>query len=154
MTWLSALFGGGDREPDTVTAPAVVPFHVRAAQAADNLAAASRKFGRDISPAAYSNLRRIPDLIRPAIADAAEHPLLAEREYSIESLLTDLVPTTLTTFLRIPAGDRADGSDADKALTRQLDSLAVSAQDITALTKRDAVAALEANAMFLDAKLR
>jgi hypothetical protein len=150
MSWLGNLFAGaGDTPAPAAARPA---FPERAAAAADALAAAARPLGRDLSPAAYSTLQRIPDLIRPIIVDAAEHPLLAEREFAVESLLTDLVPATLTAFLRIPPAERADGSDADAALVDQLETLALAAVDTVAAVRRDAVAAFEANQLFLDAK--
>lgn len=151
MSWLGALFtGAGDDSPAPV--PARPDFPERAAAAAARLADRSRPLGRDLSPAAYSTLRRIPDLIRPVIDDAAEHSLLPEREFAVESLLTDLVPSTLAAFMRIPPADRPDGSDADRAITRQLETLAVAAADIRTAVHRDAAAAFEANQLFLDAK--
>lgn len=153
MSWFGALFAGAGEDSSTpAPAPARAEFPERAQAASDALAAASRRLGSDLSPAAYSTLRRIPDLIHPVIVDAVEHPLMAEREFAVESLLGDLVPATLAAYLRIPAADRADGSAADESLVGQLETLAVAAIEIVALVKRDAVAAFEANQLFLDAK--
>lgn len=153
MSWLGALFGGtGEPDPVPESAPSAAGFPARARAAADALAAETRRLGRDLSPAAASTLRRIPDILAPVIADAADHSLLPEREYAVESLLTDLVPTTITTYLRIPAAERRDGSAPDIALIGQLETLALSAIDIVDHVRRDAHAAFEANQIFLDGK--
>lgn len=148
------LFDRGDRTPVTpVTAPAV-SFGERAHHQLVALSVITRQAGRDLDADAYSLLRHVEDLLRPTIADAAEHPILPEREHAIETMLTDLIPNTIAAFLRIPAPNRRPGSEAATSLRAQLTMLGESAAEIDALIKHDAVSALQANAFLLESRLR
>ena len=154
---MSRLFGRGGR--DTPPAPAAAapvvaePFGARALRQLEALSVTSRRAGRDLEPAAYSYLRHIEDILRPAIEDAVQHPILPEREFAIETMLTDLIPNTLAAFQRISDEDRLPGSAAASSLATQLQMLGESAREIAALIKQDAVSALQANAFLLQSRL-
>lgn len=156
MSFLGGLFDRGGRTPaPVVPAPATVgPFAVRAEKQLRALSVLARQAGRELNAEAYSRLRRIEDVLRPAIADAADHPILPEREFAIEAMLTDLVPNTLAAYRRVAAADRAPGSVAEQSLTTQLGMLGESAAEIGALIKQDAVSALQTNAFLLESRLR
>lgn len=157
---LFGLFDRGGRRtapvPTAPTAPALAPaeFSARAEQQLARLADFSRAAGRDLDGQAYSLLRRIEDILRPAIADAAAHPILPEREHAIETMLTDLIPETIGAYRRIPREDRARGSASASSLTRQLGMLLDSAASIRDLIQQDAHSALAANALLLESRLR
>lgn len=154
---ISRLFGRGGRETSAAlaaAAPVVAePFYARAFRQLDELSVTSRRAGRDLEPATYSYLRHIEDILRPAIADAVEHPILPEREHAIETMLTDLAPNTIAAFLRISDEDRTPGSAAAESLASQLRMLTESAADIASLIKQDAVNGLQANAFLLQSRL-
>jgi hypothetical protein len=157
-----SLFGlfdrGGRRTAPVPTTPpaaadtAPADFGARAQGQLARLADFSRAAGHDLDGEAYSRLRRIEDVLRPAIADAIQHPILPEREHAIEAMLTDLIPETLNAYRRIPREDR--GSGAATSLTRQLGMLLDSAASIRELIQQDAHSALAANALLLEARLR
>lgn len=155
MSFFEGLFGR--RTQESAAPSSHTPPHEAWAEKADNLlsdlAAFSRQAGRDVEPATYSELRRIEDLVRPAIADARQHPLLPEREYAIEALLTRLVPETVEAFRRVPTSQRGPGSGASASLRTQVRMLARSAADISEQVQRDAESALTANLLFLEARL-
>lgn len=154
---MSRLFGRGGRNTPAPAAAAPVvaePFASRAMHQMDALSVASRRAGRDLEPATYSYLRHIEDILRPAIEDAVQHPILPEREHAIETMLTDLIPNTIAAFLRISDEDRAPGSPAAASLATQLRMLGESATEIAALIKQDAVSALQANAYLLQSRLQ
>lgn len=154
---ISRLFARGARDERAPLAAAALvaaePFGTRALRQLDALSVTSRRAGRDLEPAAYSSLRHIEDILRPAIEDAAQHPILPEREFAIETMLTDLIPNTLAAFQRISDEDRAPGSDAAASIAAQLRMLGESATEIAALIKQDAVSALQANAFLLESRL-
>lgn len=152
---ISRLFARGardDRAP-LVAAVAPEPFGARARKQLEALSVTSRRAGRELEPAAYSSLRHIEDILRPAIEDAVEHPILPEREHAIETMLTDLIPNTIAAYLRISDEDRIPGSPAATSLDTQLRMLGASAAEIAALIKQDAVSALQANAYLLQSRL-
>jgi hypothetical protein len=158
VSFLGGLFDRGGRQPAPVTpapAPAAAaPFADRAQQQLAALSVIARQAGSDLNGEAYSRLRRIEDLLRPVIADAAAHPILPEREFAVEAMLTDLVPNTLAAYRRVAAADRAPGSAAEQSLTTQLGMLGESAAEIAAQVKQDAVSALQANAFLLESRLQ
>ncbi|SDH49025.1 hypothetical protein [Microbacterium sp. 77mftsu3.1] len=153
---IARLFGRGERAVAsavaTLTAPE--PFPARAQRQLDALSVTNRAAGADLEPAAYSQLRRTEDLLRPVILDAVEHPILPEREFAIETMLTDLIPSTVTAYCRIPERDRQPGSAASASLLTQLGMLSTSATEIAENIKTDAVTALQANAILLQQRLR
>lgn len=149
------LFGGGAREERApLPAAAPEPFATRAVHQLEQLSVTARRAGRDLDAEAYSRLRHIEDILRPVIADASEHPILPEREFAIETMLTDLIPNTLAAFQRIAPEDRNPASAAAASLRTQLHMLGESAAGIAALIKQDAVSALQANAFLLQSRLQ
>lgn len=144
------LFGGRRKTDRPAPSAGFRAWAVEAQALLDEFAADNRALGRDLPPAAYSQLRRIEDMLRPAIGEAREQPMLPERQYAVESMMQRLVPDTLAAFLRIPFPERGDNSRAAAMLLEQLSMLTEQAAQIAEDAHRESGSALVANLLFLE----
>jgi hypothetical protein len=156
VTWLNSLFTGDAPSTPSTPAPSapVITFSDRVTASLDSLAQASRRSGAAVSPAAFSQLRSIDDVIRPLLAHIALHPVMLEREIALEALVTDYVPTTLTLFMQLPESQQADGGKADLLLQAQFTALERSARQQSTTIFEDSVSALETHAIFIQNKFQ
>jgi len=152
MSWFSNLFGV-QGEPTPVT-PMVTadPFHVQAEQQLDVLAKFVRQISNQISPAVYSRLRTIDDIVRPMLKHIVDNPLTAENEYAVKALLTDYIPTPANIFLSLNAAEKIDGGRADLLLLEQYDTLEKSVRELNAQIYGDKVSSLETHKIFIENK--
>jgi hypothetical protein len=151
MSWFEALTGR-NTAPAPAIPPAAAPYEQRATAALDSLAAAVRAASTIVSPTVFSQLRSIDDVVRPLIVHIATNPVIIDTQLSIDAIITDYVPTTLSLLLQLPAAERAIGGKSDLMLQEQFTTLERSAHDISARVYRDSISALETNAIFIQNK--
>ncbi|WIB65401.1 hypothetical protein [Curtobacterium sp. MCBD17_040] len=120
----------------------------------DQLAAAARQASAVISPAAFSTLRRIDDVLRPMVNDLEGCSIPAEQDVAVQQFIHEFVPDTLTLFLGLPAADQADGGRGDQMLVEQLTAVEQAAADLADRAHGDAFNGMEVNALFLREALR
>jgi hypothetical protein len=152
MSWFSSLFTNDVTPVIAVPPAAAKTFAEQALSSLDSLAVAVRHAGGNVSPHVFSMLRSLDDVLRPLIAHVAVHPVVVEKEFAIEALITDYTPTALTLFLKLPAGEQVDGGKADLLLQEQLTSLERNARQVSAGIYEDSVSALETHAIFIQTK--
>ena len=154
MSWFDSLFGRGEVEAVAVAAVAAStkPFHEKTAEQLDILTKFVKRSSREISPSVYSQLRSIDDAARPLIDYIATHPVEPAKEYAIEALLTDYIPTPLGIFLQLPEGERRDGGKADLLLIKQYGTLEKNIIELGQSIYVDTMNALETHARFIDNK--
>lgn len=151
MSWLSSIFGKDDALPvlPSVAPTLVAPFHDKALGWLDTLAAHVKQSSDIISPAVYSRLRSIDDVMRPFIKALEGKPSVVETEVAIESMLTDYIPTPLNLYVNLPAGERTDSGRADLILLAQYDTLETAARELSSRLQGDSVSSLETHAIFI-----
>lgn len=122
-----AWFGRKNDSPDTapVNLPTIitVPFHEQMTAWLDELAWYERECSAIISPAAFSKLRVISDVLTEIASFLENYPVRAEDEYIIQSTITNYIPSTLNIFNQLPAHERVIGSEADNMLLSQCENI-------------------------------
>jgi hypothetical protein len=160
MSWLSTLFGGRDTTvaeqamAGNIAATKPDTFPERAVKEMELLNRHVKSISREISPAVYSRLRSIDDLVRPLVAYIETRPVLIEKEIEIESLLTDYIPTPLNIFMQLTPKERADGSKADLLLLSQYDTLERSVIELGKGIYTDTMSELEVHAAFVERRFQ
>lgn len=72
-----------------------------------------------ISTEAFSELRRMNDLLRATARFLKTYPVKAEEEYIIENTIQTYIPSTLNIFNQLPLEDQTPGGKADVQLVEQ-----------------------------------
>lgn len=159
MSWLSSLFNKNDpniavqiAQESTQAANNAVTFDAKAIIWLDDLAHVVKQSSSLISPAVFSRLRSIDDVMRPIIKSLKDVQLIVDTEVEIQSILTDYIPTPLDLYLNLPLNDRQDGGKADLILLSQYDTLETVVRDLALTLKGDSVSALETHAIFIKDK--
>ena len=156
MSWFSNLFGvsGSSNTPVAPVSNPLVPqpFHEQAQEQLDALAVFIKQVSSEISPAVYSRLRSIDDVIRPMLKHIIDNPLTAENEYAVKALLTDYITTPINIFLKLNEAEKIDGGRSDLLLLEQYDTLEKSARELNAQIYGDTVSSLETHNIFIQNK--
>jgi len=159
MSWISTLFGGRDDSvaaavADGNFATPTTTFHERVHEQSEHLARYIKSVSREISPAAYSRLRSIDDLVQPLVAYIETHPVIVEKELEVENLLTTYIPRPLEIFMKLTPTERADGGKADLLLLSQFDKLERSVIELGKGIYTDSMSELEIQSRFVDTRFR
>lgn len=153
MSWFNGK-KRGDTAPITVVSPlSTEPSFVdKAQQQLDALAVFIKQISNRISPVVYSKLRDMDDTLRPLLVYLKTHDIIVEQEVTLQSFLTDYIPTPLNTFLVLPAEEQEEGGKADLLLIQQYDTLEKSARDFADSIYERTLAALSTQAIFIENK--
>lgn len=118
----------------------------------DKLAVTVRASGADIPTAVYSKLRVIDDVLRSLLKYIAVQGCSAEQEFFLNAMVTDYVPTALTTYLNLSSQDKGDNTPSALLLMKQYDTLEDKARDLAQMVRSGAIAELSTHANFIDSK--
>lgn len=158
MTWISNWWYGRNDDPTPSNAnPANVTaasqlFHEKAQIQLDMLARFVKESSNVVSPAVYSRLRSIDDVVRPLIKFLATHDIVAEQEIAIEYLLTRYIPEPLNTFVLLQQKDREENGKADTLLLQQYDTLEKSTRELADGIYKRTMSDLNTYAIFIEEK--
>lgn len=122
-----SLFGYGssqDSRPEQLVISDEKEDELRAAEEAlSSLTAQLRRSGADIPTAAYSQFAQIADLLCALVEHAGKIGSTIEQRVLLAAMLADYLPTSLRTYLTLPAVNRALGSAETGLLLEQLATL-------------------------------
>lgn len=97
----------------------VKPFPEKMVDWLESLDWYERESSGIISAEAFSELRRMNDLLRATATFLKTYPVQAEEEYIIENTIQNYIPSTLNIFNQLPVGDQTPGAKADVQLIEQ-----------------------------------
>lgn len=119
----------------------------------DKLAILTRKLGRDIPPVVYSKIRSIDDTVRP-LMDYIErnNGCSPEQEHLLRNLVPVYIMDSVNTFVGINPQDRKPGSEPEKMVSNQFDTMERKANELDELIRSGAMDALLSQGFFLEAK--
>jgi hypothetical protein len=154
--WRS-LFGRDEADDPSVPAePVPTSFVDRMAQQLDRLRWQARSAGARLPIEALPQLGRVEDVLVPLLHHLEANPPSIDEEIAVEGLLTDYLPTTLTTYLnlnpRFAAEPRADGRTPGDDLVDQLRTLETAATDLSRAIYAHDAQDLQAQGRFLQTK--
>lgn len=119
-----SLFGSGspqDPRPEQLVISNEKEDELRAAgEALSSLAAQLRKSGADVPTVAYSQFAQITDLLRALVEHARNTGSTIEQRVLLAAMSADYLPTSLRTYLALPAVNRASDSPETRLLLEQL----------------------------------
>ncbi len=101
-----------------VVAP-VKPFPEKMVEWIETLDWYERASSSIISTEAFSELRRMNDLLRATAEFLKSYPVQAEEEYILENTIQNYIPSTLNIFNQLPQTDQTPGGKADVQLIEQ-----------------------------------
>lgn len=118
------LFGSGspqDPRPEQLVNSDETEDELSAAEEAlSSLAIQLRKSGADLPTVAYSQFAQITDLLRALVEHAGKIRSTIEQRVLLAAMSTDYLPTSLRTYLTLPAVNRALDSPETRLLLEQL----------------------------------
>ena len=91
-----------------------------AEEALSSLVTELRKSGADLPTVAYSQFAQITDLLCALVQHAGKIGATIEQRVLLAALSTDYLPTSLRTYLTLPAVNRASDSPETRLLLEQL----------------------------------
>lgn len=152
------LFGGwrGRNTQPTPTIPALLTPTVvqRTSTQLSELGKLVSQASGVLSPQAYSLVRQVDDIIRSLLPYIEKQPLIMEHEVVIQNILTDYIPTPISTYLRLDASDRGDGSHADLLLCQQFATIRDNMWDLAEQIRDAGLKELSIQAGFISERFR
>ncbi|UTT70553.1 hypothetical protein NMQ03_05290 [Arthrobacter sp. DNA4] len=91
-----------------------------AGEALSSLAAQLRNSGADVPTVAYSQFAQITDLLRALVEHAGNIGSTIDQRVLLAAMSADYLPTSLRTYLALPAVNRASDSPETRLLLEQL----------------------------------
>jgi hypothetical protein len=131
-----------------------VPFHVTALEQLNALAVFVKKSSNVLSPAVYSQLRSIDDLLRPLLKYLETHEINTEERFEFKAILTDYIPSPVNSFLLLHAKDQVEGGEADLLLLKQYQVLEHRAYLMANKIYNSALDSLQTQAIFVENRFR